>query len=206
MASAYPGALDTALSLLTASNNRKTRLVGDITALTTDIAVAAVTGFQATDGIVSIDNEVVKYTSINTSGANPVLVSCSRGHDGTSAQPHYNDAAVELRWVAKHHNGLVDAILAVQTALGVDIEDTYDDLATRLLRNLPETLTFAAPTTDWSFVHQKRRCVIVQCWRLSGGVYIPVTPANMAQDIDPDGESTVTVTMPSAYEGYLVHI
>jgi hypothetical protein len=199
----YPAAFDDEATLLRAVNNFATTLTGSINSSNEDIPVASVTGLQAEDGVVSIDDEVILYTFLDTGGSVPVLRACTRGHDGTPAQNHSVGARVEARWVAKHHNSLFDAILAIEQTLGVDPAGDAPDLATRLQRGSPEVIAIQPAASTWQVPHDKRRIVGVQLWRKNGSAYEMFT-ADVQQELNPTGAAYVTVTLTEAEEGFIV--
>jgi hypothetical protein len=201
--STYPAAIDDESSLLRAINNFATTLTGAVNGSNVDLPVAAVTGLQTEDGVVSIDDEVILYTSIDTGGSVPVLRSCTRGYDGTPAQSHSIGARVEARWIAKHHNSLAAAVIAIETALGEDPGGISDSLATRLARGLPEVVAVQPAASTWQVAHDKRRIVGVQLWRKVGSAYEKFD-APISQELNPTGPAYVTATLSEAVEGYLV--
>jgi len=203
--SSYPGALDTANALYVPINNFRTTLRSAITSTTADIPIVNAVGLQPNNGLVSIDDEVIAYDFIQDQGTStPVLRNCTRGFDGTSSAAHAEDANVELRWVAKHHNALSAAIRQIQIALGVDPQSSYQSLANRLAATLPSVISFASPVTDWGFIHQRERIVAIQLWRKNtSGNYEQFT-AQVEQTID-SPDSTVSVTLDQAEEGYLIY-
>lgn len=205
----WPASFDASTDLLVAVNNFTTTLVSAIGPSDTSIAVTSVTGLQTVNGVISIDGEVVLYTGINTGGANPVLFGCARGVDGSTAAAHSAGAPVELRWVARHHNTLVAAVMALQAALGVTPasdpvnSQTFASLADRLSNTLPMVLSKAV-SSDWTFAHDRKRLLDVSCWRKNGSSYVPVTPNVISQSVNTSGTSVVTIQFSAGYEGYVV--
>jgi hypothetical protein len=116
----YPGALDSAATLLQASNRAQTTLSSGINSSTLTIPVASGTLFVA-NSLVTIEDEIIKICSVGGS----TLTACSggRGFDGTVAASHTSGKTVRGNITAKHHNVLVDALVAVQTALGADLSN-----------------------------------------------------------------------------------
>lgn len=204
----YPGDLDTAAGLLRPLNNWAVTLSAPVSVGSTDIAVnpspllAALAAVQPTNGVLSLGNEVVTYGLIDT-GLN-VFTGCSRGQDGTIATGHGAGERVELRWIAAHHNILVEAIRAIQATLGTDPGGAPgQSVATRLDRGLPHVIGFTA-TDDWSFTHNKRRIVGVQLWREIGVDEYALFTAPIQQLVDSVGVSTVSISLPAAETGYAV--
>jgi hypothetical protein len=162
----------TELGLLQATNNFATTLIAPIDGFQTAIAIASA-GSLPQSGVVSIDSEIVAYSSINTSGTNPVLNGCIRGYDNTTAVIHAQGTTVEVRWVAVFHNGLVEAILTLQSALGSSPQQGYADLTTCLTAALPIAYTWSlnGPAASFTVTHSKGRIVGVQVYRWNGSTY-----------------------------------
>lgn len=205
--SSYPTSLDTTESLYVAVNNKATTLVSAVTAVNTDIAVNDASGLQSNNGLVSIGTEVIKYSFIDNGGAFPVLSGCTRGFDGTTAVAHAEGARVEVRWVAAHHNGLVDAIIKIQSALGLDpaMAADYADLAQRLDLNLPVVVPIAL-SNDWSFTHNRKRLVHVQLWKKNVADNYEQFYPGIEQELNPAGTAAVTILLGAGndQEGYIV--
>lgn len=199
----YPSGLDTNEILYVALNNKATTLTGPISAVNIDIPVTDASGLQANNGLVSIGNEVIQYSFIDTN----VLRNCTRGFDGTSPASHSQGARVEVRWVAAHHNGLADAIVAIQSALGVDphVSGTYGDVAERLDLNLPLVVPVAL-SNDWSFSHNRKRIVGIQLWRKNGSNLYEKFEAGIEQELNPTGAAQVNIILGPGNdeEGYIV--
>jgi len=177
----YPASVQSREDLFIATNNFRTTIPSYVGAGQVDIPVLSVKGLPPS-GMVSIDEEIIFYAFIDESGANPVLRNCIRGFDGTGSNQHGANSIVEVRWVAKHHNILAEAILLLQSVLGVNPAGSYPELTTRLERSLPHLMVWSAdgpsePGIPNSSVtiqlrHDKRRAVGVQLWRKSAaGVY-----------------------------------
>lgn len=200
--STYPAAVDTPEGLLVAINNFRTTLVGTITPSDTTITVLSAAGLQATNGIVSIDAEIIQYESI---GPGPALLNCLRGYDGTSNTTHSDGAAVENRWVAIHHNGLVAAIRAIEAAIGVSPSGSYAALVDRLASNLPLVISKTL-SSDWSFTHDRKRIVGIQLWRKTGVNLYEQFTAPIVQEYNPLGTAAVTIQLGAGNdeEGFLV--
>lgn len=199
----YPATLDTAQDLLIAANNFATTCIGTVTSGQDAVAITASAGLPAS-GVVSIDSEVIAYGYIDVTGLNPVLRDCSRGFDGTSPAQHVSGSKVELRWVATHHNILSIAIRAIQGALGVNPHGTFTDLATRLSLTLPITLARSVNTV-WTFTHNRKRVVSVQLWRKVATNQYELFDAAMTQEVNASGDSTVTIELAAAEEGYVIY-
>jgi hypothetical protein len=208
----FPTSVDTADELYTVVNTFYATVQTFCTSSDTSIVITSYAGLQATGGIVAIGTELIAYASINTAGIYPILTGCTRGFSGTAASAHQAGEVVELRWVAEHHNALVTAIRAIETALGlIPATDglngiTFTSLADRLANNLPKQASFTA-TTSWVITHSRKRAVVVQCYEnTGGGNYQLITPTAHVQNINPSGSSTVTLTFATNKTGYAIYV
>lgn len=183
--SGYPASIDNFETLLLAVNNWAATVAGTINSTVTDIPINASSGqiskLQTQYGVLSIGDEVLLYSYIDTSGATPVLRNCTRGIDGTVAQAHALGERVEVRWTARHHNQVALSLIAIQTALGTDIIGDNVDLAARLDLALPKQVAFPSSQL-WEFTHERGRIVQVQAYRKVADytyekVDVPVTQA-----------------------------
>jgi hypothetical protein len=191
----YPSTLDTADVLLRALNNFGVLLVNGISDLTDAIVISSSTGLQATNGLVSIDNEVIAYDHIDTGGANPVLIGCDRGVDGSPAASHLAGAKVEFRSLAAMHNRLHVAILRIEAALGVLPQGLYTNLATRLDNKLPSVVSIPGDLAVWHITHDLRRPVGVQPWLQGLTTYELGTAAyTVEQEVNLTGTADITIT------------
>lgn len=126
--SIYPGAFDPEKFFLLAANNISTTLTAYVAPnQATVINVNTTVGFPD-EGVISIDKEVIYYRS-KTAGS---FRNITRGYDNTIAFQHVSGAAVELRWVAAHHNRVKNAVKAIERTLGINPQGLYPDLSTRL--------------------------------------------------------------------------
>lgn len=117
---AYPTSIDTDADLYLTKNQLSTILVGSLTNVATTIPVTSTTGFP-TVGVITIDSEVIKYTSLDATN----FLSATRGFDGTGATTHSGGALVKHAVTAIHHNALKDSLIAVET-------DVINNLRTNL--------------------------------------------------------------------------
>ncbi len=206
----YPTSIDTAEELEVAINDFVTALVGAVDAVTTSITVLSRTNPQGQtlppSGIVEIDNEIIAYASIDTTGPHPVLMGCTRGFDGTLAASHGANSAVEYRWVARHHNLLSAAIRTLEAIIGLDPAGSYPDVVTRLNKNEPLVIDIGVAATDWSFTHQRDRMLLVQLWELidAGTGTYKLFDGEITQIVDLGGDSQVNITLPVAKAGRIV--
>ena len=205
----YPSIVDGMSLLLKAVNSWTTTLAADIDANTAIIPLESIDGLEITGGVVSIGTEVIHYRSVSTRGPNPVLMGVTRGYDGTTAAPHGATAVVEARIVAAHHNNSVDAIRAIEGAIGTT--PAADPLTGGSFANLQDRLNATLPyliekplTADWSFTHTRGRVVSTQFWLLQDDGSYAQCAVPTRQKIDVNGTSTVTVTFDSPQTGFIV--
>jgi hypothetical protein len=199
-ASLYPAALDDDSSLYSITNDFATLLTAGINAGATTIPVASTAGLPPI-GVVSIDTEIIYYTG--TTGTS--LTGCTRGYDSSAAEAHAIGTRVELRIVADHHNSLAAAIKTIETALGINPFGTFANVAALLANITPGIVLVNAPTTNWTFTHLRKRIVGVQLWQKTGtNIYTRFDNA-MSQLVDPLSVSTVTITLGSAQQGYIIY-
>jgi hypothetical protein len=204
----WPADVDTNDELLIALNNWWTTLPAGISNGDTTFSISNGDQLQDTQGVLSIEDEVIYYATLTRTPYSAVLGGVIRGYDGTIARPHVAGTRVELRWVAKHHNGLVQRIRVLETFIGpVPHQDVlngipFDSLAARLEQNLP--LVVAATGATWTIPHERRRLVGVQLWReIAPGIF-DQTDAPTSQVVNPTGTSTVTVEFGDAVNGYAI--
>jgi hypothetical protein len=122
----YPGAIDSASSLYTPVNAfsgtaLETTTTGAVLVGDSTINVASTSGFAASYGILSIDDELVVYagkTATQFSG-------CQRGAFGTGASGHGNGVAVSANMVAGFITALQSAVLAIENDLGTAAARNY---------------------------------------------------------------------------------
>ena len=109
----YPTSLDTVVELIQAANNAQTTLNGALTANATTVAVIS-TALFANTGCFAVDNELISYTGKTATS----FTGCVRGFDGTTAATHNSGATVSDVITTRHHEVVVDAVLALQQKLG----------------------------------------------------------------------------------------
>jgi len=109
----YPTSLDTVVELIQAANNAQTTLNGALTANATTVAVIS-TALFANTGCFAVDNELISYTGKTATS----FTGCVRGFDGTTAATHNSGATVSDVVTTRHHEVVVDAVLALQQKVG----------------------------------------------------------------------------------------
>ena len=121
----FPSALATDLDLMVAGNRALSKLSSPIDASQTQIAVVDGTKFQY-PCLVQIDTEIIRVGSI--SGNN--LMSCTRGFSSSQAI-HGQFADVKGYVLAYHHNQIAAEIQAIETSLGVNLENIRGTLSSQ---------------------------------------------------------------------------
>lgn len=119
----YPSSASSDTNLYIQVNNKTTNLTANISNSDTTIPVTSTTGFPSS-GTVTIDLEIVSYTSIDATN----FLGATRGFDGTTAVAHLSGALVSHNIIAAHHNVVKDEIIATQTDL-VAVQSSLSDLA-----------------------------------------------------------------------------
>jgi hypothetical protein len=116
----YPAAIDQHRNLLIAANNKAATLATDITSAALEMTVNEDISLWPSSGALTLDvrtsatlesSEICYYEGI---GGQSLFIS-QRGIDGTSAKPFFAGDRVELREIARHHNVIADAIIAIET-------------------------------------------------------------------------------------------
>lgn len=141
----FPVTIDDNVSLHLAKNNVRTTLAAQLlVGETTTMEVLSTALFDAA-GYLSVDDEVIHYASKDPTH----FLTLIRAQDGTSAAQHEAGVPVELRILALHHNDPKDAIIALETKIGVDssaVATTIDYLLKNALSvnpgHLHDDLTF----------------------------------------------------------------
>jgi hypothetical protein len=113
---AFPTALDTATELIRVVNAASNTIgVGGVTNVATTVPVTSTTAAPA-DGVAWCGTEAISYTG----KTGTTLTGCVRGFDGTTAASHNaGDLIYFAPLIAAHHRVLTDAIIAIETLLGV---------------------------------------------------------------------------------------
>jgi hypothetical protein len=120
----YPTALDSALSLIQASNNASAVLTSGISV--SDLLIPIDQPGEFTDsGIATLTDSLMAPTKIeifvytSKSGNNLVVPPGGRGVQGTTAQAFSMGNFVEQRPTARHHTVLADLLLLLEAKLGI---------------------------------------------------------------------------------------
>jgi hypothetical protein len=120
----YPTTLDDVVSLVEANNNASSTLTAPISVGDLLIPVAQ-PGKFSNSGIATLTDSLTAPTKIELfiyngkSGSNLVVPLGGRGQQGTTAQAFSTGNFVEQRPTARYHTALAEAIIALQTKLGV---------------------------------------------------------------------------------------
>lgn len=110
----FPTSYNDSISLFEVANRANSNLNGAINNSVTSLTLVDASLFP-NSGAISIDSEICYYTGKSTN----TLTGLVRGCDGTSAASHANGAVVKMNPVSAHHEVLRDAILALETKLGI---------------------------------------------------------------------------------------
>ncbi len=135
--SPFPGALDTDATLLVGNDSVQTTLNGAITATATTINVTSAALLTAFPTSCWVDNEIIKIVSkvsnaltVATDCASGTCPTCSPttdcrgwGFASTTEASHLTAATFTCGPTAEYENARAAAILAIQVALGVNLED-----------------------------------------------------------------------------------
>jgi len=122
----YPSAIDDASSLYSpvdafSTKPLETTASQQILAGDSAITVGSTSGFAATYGILSINDELIVYTAKNATQ----FTGCQRGSFGTSAAQHSSGVAVKANMVSGFLTALQSAVLAIENEVGVTSARNY---------------------------------------------------------------------------------
>lgn len=157
----FPSAVAADSDLYIAVNNKVTNLTAGIDASVLTIPVASTTGFPSV-GYISIDNEIIHYTSVGASQFNADL----RGADGSTAASHLSGTQVNHNVLAAHHNVLKDEIKAIEQNLNdrLGLSATIITLQANMAANAKKITGLAAGTTNGDALRYEQLI----------GVYLPL--------------------------------
>ena len=110
----FPTGLDSANSLFRVADGPRSQTTAAMTSSDTSINATPTSAFPVT-GSFKIDDEVIYYTGKTTSS----FTGLTRGAGGTSAAGHVSGAKIFAPILAAHHNTLAEAIVDVETKVGV---------------------------------------------------------------------------------------
>lgn len=127
--SLYPTVLDTTDVLYQAKNNATTVATQSITYNSKFIVVEDTTGFP-TSGLLKVGEEIVYYGSKTTSTFKELV----RGFAQTRRLPWSKGTEVSNTVMAEHHNAIKDAIINIETNLGID-DSPADDSLNKILKD-----------------------------------------------------------------------
>lgn len=108
----YPTTLDDAVSLLEAADRTSTPLTGAITNVSATIPI--ITTSYPNSGLIVIEQEIISYNGKTASA----LLNAQRGLYGTTAAPHAAGKTVSIRYVARYHGVISEAIQAIEAKIG----------------------------------------------------------------------------------------
>lgn len=118
----FPGNIDDDVSLFLAANNARTKLTSSISDSDLTIPVVTTSGFPNTGflTILSDPDDITKAEAISYVGVTLTTFSgVLRGDGGTTATSHNSQDNVDLTVMAEHHNELKDAVIALETFVGI---------------------------------------------------------------------------------------
>ena len=115
MSTNFPTTLDDVDSLLLAKDMASSTLSSALTAVATSLALASGAGFPTTTGILRCEDELIKYVSRSSN----TFSTLTRGYNSTAAVAHSSGATVALVVSEDYHNNLKDAIIQLETLLGI---------------------------------------------------------------------------------------
>lgn len=126
MSSSYPNLFDSAATLYSPVDAFSTRplettATQQILAGDTTISVATTDGFAAYYGILSIDDELIVYTSKTAMQ----FTGCQRGAFGTTAAQHAEGVTVKANMVSAFITALQSAVTAIENELGTVAARNY---------------------------------------------------------------------------------
>ena len=122
----YPTALDDSSSLYSPADAFSTKPLETTAAQTilagaSTISVGSTDGFATAYGILSVDDELIVYTSKTATQ----FSGCVRGAFGTVAAQHAQGAAVVANMVSGFLTALQSAVVAIETELGTTAARNY---------------------------------------------------------------------------------
>lgn len=109
----FPTSVDTADSLIRASNSARTTLSGGLTSGATTVTVVSTASFP-NSGAAMVDSEIFFYSGKTST----IFTGVTRGADSTTAATHVSGAAVRGVITAAHHNTLSSAVVNTQGKVG----------------------------------------------------------------------------------------
>lgn len=114
MQTQYPTQLDSNTTLGDPRNNAQSSLASSITSSDVNLTLADGSRFPNA-GAITIENEIIYYT--NRSGNS--LSGLTRGQESTTAAAHTSGKVVRMAITQQYHIALRDAVLALQSKIGV---------------------------------------------------------------------------------------
>jgi len=136
--SPYPGALPTYADLLRTRHHSSSTLTSGIDAATLSVPVADGTKFIGYE-LITIGDEQMLVCSV--AGNTLTICAGTRGWDYTDAATHDNGVAVDGLITAWHHNMGAEVMIAITTALGVNLSNVAPADATHITQTPNAALT-----------------------------------------------------------------
>lgn len=133
----YPVAVAGVADLFNAKDNARGSLLAAISAASLTFTLLSGEGpeFAADNGLVSVDAEIIFYTSRTGDVFTTLAAPTGRGFQGTAAAAHGTGAIVEHRPTAGYHNRIAAEIGAVESELGVNLLNVFGTKPTAISAN-----------------------------------------------------------------------
>lgn len=112
----FPGSLLAESDIGLLDNRANFTLDGSITSGATSLTVNEDTSSAPTNGVFTIENERILYTSKDD--GTKTFSGLIRGYDGSTANSHDDGATVHMNVIAGHHNRLTKELIALQGEVG----------------------------------------------------------------------------------------
>lgn len=123
----YPASLDTNNTLYLLVNQAKTYLSGNLgntggnNNQASSIDVEDGSELPSTGGFILVGQELIQYTTRSSNK----LTGITRAYGGTTAVPHRSGSIVKMPVMAEFHNANKDAIIAIETKIGIAGAETF---------------------------------------------------------------------------------
>lgn len=155
MATNYPTSLDVkGSSLFDISDKQEAQLSAAMDSTQTTVYLDSVSMYFVYGGIAWIEEEMIKYTSIDTDAK--TLTGVTRGYGGTTPVTHATALPVQNRLTSFHTNNLLDATIAIQTVLGITggvmTLDRQVTISPTSLSGVPLTLNLPTGSTSKKWI------------------------------------------------------
>lgn len=199
--STFPESIDTTDTLFTAVNQGQTRLSAPISFESVFLPVKSTEGFPSS-GLVVIDQEIIYYGNKN----NKVFTDLIRGFGGRRS-PHDSGADVKASVCSDHHNAIRDALLNLESYIGLEkdastLETLYGRLKALEEKFLPNKAIFLAskmkaqPDEVISFQDRSTGSIATWRWDFGDGTSsLERNPVHSYQPTEDGSSATYSVTL-----------